>query len=68
MMLTRVGLLFGGAFLNILSDKFGRRRVFLVACFTYSAVAIAQAFAPDVTSFCVLSFFDGLCEAVRARH
>ncbi|MFJ3372205.1 MFS transporter [Pseudomonas sp. NPDC086251] len=54
------GMMFGALTLGPLADRFGRRRVILVAIALGSLTAFANAFAWDAWSFAVLRFITGI--------
>ena len=68
MMIHRFGYLCGAFVVNMLSDKFGRRRVLVTSCFVNSCVSFVQAFSPSMTVFMVIALIDGFTEAVRKWH
>jgi len=59
------GVMFGSIFCTILSDKFGRKPVFLSSLWAMVVVGFANAFAPNYYVFVVLRFFSGLLIQVR---
>lgn len=54
------GMMFGALTLGPLADRFGRRKVILVAIGLGSLTALANAFAWDAWSFAVLRFVTGI--------
>ena len=64
MTMASVGYMFGFVF-TILSDKVGRWRLLLLACFGNTIIAMLQAFSVNMFMYTVLCFFDGMTEHVR---
>ena len=60
-----VGLMFGSTICSALSDKFGRKPVFLISQWALVVVGVVNAFAPNYIVFIVLRFFAGLLTVVR---
>jgi len=58
--ILNVGEMFGVLLFSILSDKFGRKPVFLLSLWTIVIVGVANAFAPNYYVFIVLRFFTGM--------
>jgi AAHS family benzoate transporter-like MFS transporter len=54
------GMMFGALTLGPLADRFGRRKVILIAISLGSLTAFANAFAWDALSFAVLRFITGI--------
>jgi len=54
-----VGLMFGAMICTTLSDKFGRKPVFLFSQWAMVVVGVANAFAPNYYVFTVLRFLTG---------
>src|SRR3954462_3061049 len=54
------GAVVGALLFGYLTDRLGRRKLFLVTLATYSAATIASAFSWGVGSFSVFRFFTGL--------
>ena len=54
------GAVFGALLFGNLTDRFGRRKLFLVTLATYSIATIATAFSFGVVSFSIFRFFVGL--------
>ena len=64
MMLNNVGQAIGAFLFSMLSDKFGRKLIFLGCLWGNVAVALAQAFSVNMAMYTSLAFFDGLLQAV----
>ena len=60
-----VGIMFGSVICTALSDKFGRKPVFLISQWALVVVGVVNAFAPNYIVFIVLRFFAGLLTVVR---
>jgi putative MFS transporter len=56
-----VGMIFGSYFGGILSDKYGRRVIFISTIFFTSILGIANSFAPELISFCIMRALLGCC-------
>jgi MFS family permease len=54
------GAVCGALLFGYLTDRLGRKRLFLVTLATYSLATIASAFAPDLLVFALCRFFTGL--------
>jgi MFS family permease len=54
------GLMIGASGFGILSDRYGRRRVFLASLVLYGLATLATAFAPDLASLLVLRLIAGI--------
>ena len=54
------GLMAGAAGFGVLSDRFGRRRVFLASLILYGVATLATAFAPNLTALLVLRLIAGV--------
>jgi len=60
--------MFGDMICTPLSDKFGRKPVFLISQWAMVVVGVANAFAPNYYVFCVFRFFVGVfIEVCRTR-
>ena len=55
-----VGAVAGALFFGYLTDRLGRKRLFLVTLATYSLATVATAFSFNVFSFLLFRFFTGL--------
>ena len=55
-----LGFMIGAIVCTILSDKFGRKPVFLFSQWALVVVGVANAFAPNYLVFTVLRFFSGM--------
>jgi len=55
-----VGVILGAMICTILSDKFGRKVVFLFSHWAMVIVGVANAFAPNYYVFAVFRFFSGI--------
>ena len=55
-----VGAMFGAMLCTTLSDKFGRKPIFLLSQWAMVIVGVANAFAPNYYVFTVLRFFTGM--------
>ena len=55
-----VGCLVGAAASGALTDRFGRKRLLIVAAFLFTASAVGTAVAPDFNSFNVARFVGGI--------
>ncbi|HQT59741.1 MAG TPA: MFS transporter [Acidiphilium sp.] len=55
-----VGLMIGAAGFGALSDRFGRRRVFLASLVLYGVATLATAFAPNLATLLVLRLLGGI--------
>ena len=55
-----VGAVFGAILFGYLTDRLGRRRLFLVTLATYSLATVASAFSWNVLSFSIFRFFTGV--------
>jgi len=62
-----VGVMFGAAICSILSDKFGRKTVFLLSHWAIAVVGVINAFAPNYYIFLVFRFFTGFIQQVCSR-
>ena len=62
-----VGVTFGAVVCSTLSDKFGRKPVFLFSHWALVVVGVANAFASNYYVFIVLRFFTGVFEEVCQR-
>ena len=60
-----VGMMFGSMMCSTLSDKFGRKPVFLISQWALVVVGVVNAFAPKYFVFVVLRSFAGLLTIVR---
>ena len=61
-----VGVMFGAMICTTLSDKFGRKPVFLFSQWAMVVVGVANAFAPNYYVFAVFRFFTGVFQQVPA--
>jgi len=57
--------MFGALISTPLSDKFGRKPIFLLSQWAMVVVGVANAFAPNYYAFIVLRFFTGMLFYVR---
>ena len=53
-------MMFGAVICTPLSDKFGRKPVFLISQWVMVIVGVANAFAPNYYAFAVLRFVTGI--------
>jgi len=60
-----VGVMFGAMTCTALSDKFGRKPIFLFSQYAMIIVGVATAIAPSYYVFIVLRFFTGVFFEVR---
>jgi len=60
-----VGFMVSVLIFSILSDKFGRKPLFLFCQWALVVVGVANAFAPNYLVFTVLRFFSGMLQQVR---
>ena len=58
----------GPLFFALMSETFGRRKVFLTNLTLFTLVQIPTALAPNVTSFIVLRVLGGLCGSVGVAN
>jgi len=58
-------MMFGSMIGSTLSDKFGRKPVFLISQWAMVVVGVVNAFAPNYIVFIVLRFFAGFIAPVR---
>ncbi|KAI1698309.1 major facilitator superfamily domain-containing protein [Ditylenchus destructor] len=65
------GIVIGNSFLSILSDAKGRRLVLLWSMAMMGVLGCASSFAPDIYSFILLRFLQGIfvaaCESIPAK-
>lgn len=54
------GAVFGAIFFGYLTDRLGRRKLFLVTLATYSAATVATAFSSNLMMFTIFRFFTGV--------
>ena len=59
--------MFGGLIHSALSDKFGRKPIFLLCHWSVAIVGVANAFAPNYYVFIVFRFFTGMLLIVGTR-
>jgi len=59
-----VGVMFGAMIFCTLSDKFGRKPIFLLSQWAMVVVGVANAFAPNYYVFAVFRFFTGMLQQV----
>jgi len=59
--------MFGSVIGGALSDKFGRKPIFLLSQWAMVIVGVANAFAPNYYVFAVLRFFTGILQQVILR-
>ena len=64
MTLNNVGCALGTVIFAVLSDKFGRKIVFLGCLWTNVFIAFSQAFAVNMGMYTALAFIDGLQQQV----
>jgi len=57
-------MMFGALICTSLSDKFGRKPIFLISNWAMVIVGVANAFSPNYYVFSVLRFFSGILEEV----
>lgn len=57
---STIGVVVGAAIGGIISDKFGRRKAFLLAVGWYTLFTVPTAFAPDFTWFAILRVLAGV--------
>lgn len=55
-----VGLMIGALGFGALSDRFGRRRIFLASLVLYGVATLITGFAPDITSLLALRLIAGI--------
>jgi AAHS family 4-hydroxybenzoate transporter-like MFS transporter len=55
-----IGAMLGAFVFGYLGDKFGRKRILVLAVVLFSLLNIASAYAPSITSFIVLRFVCGV--------
>ena len=60
-----VGVMFGAMICTTLSDKFGRKPIFLFSQWAMVVVGVANAFAPNYYVFTVLRFCTGVFNQVK---
>lgn len=58
------GQAFGATFFSFLSDKFGRKRIFLLVQWSMLVVSTVTVFAPDIIVFTILRFLTGALQQV----
>jgi len=63
--ICNVGVMFAALVCSILSDKFGRKPVFLLSEWAMVVVGVANAFAPNYQTFAALRFLVGIFIQVR---
>jgi MFS family permease len=54
------GAVFGALFFGYLTDRLGRRKLFLITLATYSIATVSTAFSLNLLSFSVFRFFTGV--------
>ncbi|HUW80967.1 MAG TPA: MFS transporter [Acidocella sp.] len=54
------GLMIGASGFGILSDRYGRRRIFLASLVLYGVATLATAFAPNLTALLLLRLIAGI--------
>jgi MFS family permease len=54
------GAVFGALFFGYLTDRLGRRKLFLVTLATYSIATVASAFSGGIVTFSLFRFFTGV--------
>jgi len=59
-----VGVMFGAMIFTALSDKFGRKPIFLLSQWVMVVVGVANAFAPNYYAFAAFRFFVGMLQQV----
>jgi len=55
-----LGMFVGAIVLSVVSDRLGRRKVFLANLLTYSLFSLAAAFSPNIETFLALRFLAGI--------
>jgi putative MFS transporter len=55
-----LGMFVGAIVLSVVSDRLGRRKVFLANLLTYSLFSLAAAFSPNIEVFLALRFLAGI--------
>ena len=55
-----VGMMFGALICTSLSDKFGRKPIFLISNWVMVIMGVASVFSPNYYVFTVLRFFSGI--------
>jgi putative MFS transporter len=55
-----LGMMFGAYFGGLISDKYGRKMIFIWAIFLTTLVGVANAFAPEQYTFIILRILIGL--------
>jgi len=55
-----VGIMFGAIFFGYLSDRFGRRRLFILTLLLYSTFTVASALSPGYGAFLVFRFLTAI--------
>ena len=60
-----VGMMLGGIICTTLSDKFGRKPVFMISQWSMVVVGVANALSYNYYVFTVLRFFTGILIQVR---
>jgi len=55
-----LGMFVGAIVLSVVSDRLGRRQVFLANLLTYSLFSLAAAFSPNIETFLALRFLAGI--------
>lgn len=55
-----LGIVIGGMAAGLLSDRFGRKKVVMLAAFIYSVLTPLVYFVPDFTWYCIIRFIGGL--------
>lgn len=55
-----VGLMIGASGFGVLSDRFGRRRIFLTSLVLYGVATLATGFAPDLAALLALRLIAGI--------
>ncbi|MGH3726147.1 MAG: MFS transporter [Mycobacterium sp.] len=54
------GMFLGANMLSMASDRFGRRRIFMLNLLMYSLFSLAAAFSPNIETFLVLRLLSGI--------
>lgn len=55
-----VGMFVGANLMSVLSDRFGRRSIFIINLASYAVLSLASAFSPNLLVFAILRFLCGI--------